>query len=113
MRSHSSWRRTTGAFLLGLAGASALSAQPHLVVDLNRQSARVDFPFPFSLEGSVEHDGARYFIGHDPQHGDEIWRTDGTPDGTSRLVDLCPGSCGSESEPLTFFHGSLYFLGDD
>src|SRR6185295_16325779 len=51
--------------------------------------------------------------GHDPQHGDEIWRTDGTPDGTSRLVDLCPGSCGSESEPLTFFHGSLYFLGDD
>src|SRR6185295_191474 len=111
MRSHSSWRRRTGAFVLGLAGAFILSAQPHLVADLNQE--RTNSSSRAYPAGGVEHDGVLYFPAHDPQHGDELWRTDGSPDGTYRLVDLCPGICSGAGRPLGFFHGSLYFLGTD
>ncbi|HXU46263.1 MAG TPA: hypothetical protein VN783_12110, partial [Thermoanaerobaculia bacterium] len=111
MRSHSSWRRRTGAFVLGLAGAFTLSAQPHLVADLNQE--RTNSSSRAYPAGGVEHDGVLYFPAHDPQHGDELWRTDGSPDGTYRLVDLCPGICSGAGRPLGFFHGSLYFLGTD
>jgi len=36
-----------------------------------------------------------YFAGDDSQHGDEPWVTDGTPEGTRRLGDVCPGTCSS------------------
>ena len=39
-----------------------------------------------------------WFIGFDSAHGNELWRTDGTPQGTSLLVDLEPG-------PATFLTG--------
>jgi ELWxxDGT repeat protein len=113
MPRHPSWRSIVGVGLFVSAGAFTLSAQPHLVADLNRQ--RVDARSPRPAAG-VEHEGVLYFPAHDPQHGYELWRTDGTPDGTYRLVDLCPGRCSGEDAYATvlgFFHGFLYFLGDD
>ncbi|HXU34318.1 MAG TPA: hypothetical protein VN851_27405 [Thermoanaerobaculia bacterium] len=111
MEIRKSWRAVSLVALVAFAGALTLSAQPHLVADLNRQ--RVDGRSqPFPSEG-VEHEGVLYFPAHDPQHGYELWRTDGTPDGTYRLVDLCPGSCSGGGRPLGFFQGDLYFLGDD
>src|SRR6185295_659257 len=104
-------RAVWSLFFLAFAAASAAQAQPRLVVDLNRERARIESP-P-GLEGSLEHDGVRYFIGHDPQHGEEIWRTDGTRGGTYRLIDLCPGTCGGEIELLSTVRGTLYFLGSD
>ncbi|HXU46264.1 MAG TPA: hypothetical protein VN783_12115 [Thermoanaerobaculia bacterium] len=112
MRLLDSWRAVWVVALLGFAGVSALAAQPRLVADLNRQ--RVDARLqPFQGAG-VEHEGVLYFPAHDPQHGYELWRSDGSPAGTYRLVDLCPGICsGVESRPLGSFHGSLYFQGND
>ncbi len=101
-----------GAVVLFLcAGASPGQAQPHLVTDLNQ--GRVPAYLPAQLSQGVEHDGVLYFQGEDPQHGSELWRTDGTAEGTYALVDLCPGSCGGLGEPLGFFAGHLYFRGDD
>ena len=97
--------------LVAFARALALSAQPHLVTDLNQQ--RVPAFLPSQLSRGVEHGGALYFSGQDPQHGRELWRTDGTAEGTYVLVDLCPGRCDGGGQALGFFQGSLYFLGND
>jgi ELWxxDGT repeat protein len=37
--------------------------------------------------------GRQLFAGEDAAHGVEIWSTDGTPAGTRRLADSCPGPC--------------------
>ena len=36
-----------------------------------------------------------YFIGNDSAHGTELWKSDGTPQGTSLVKDIYPGSSGS------------------
>jgi ELWxxDGT repeat protein len=49
------------------------------------------------------------FLAEDPQHGRELWSTDGTPAGTQRVADLCPGPCsGLFSTPVVA--GERYFL---
>src|SRR5688572_26944241 len=35
--------------------------------------------------------GLVFFIGSDPAHGDELWRSDGTEEGTFLLKDIVPG----------------------
>jgi ELWxxDGT repeat protein len=35
--------------------------------------------------------GALYFIANDGVSGTEPWKTDGTPGGTARIKDICPG----------------------
>jgi large repetitive protein len=111
MPRHLSWRSIVSAGLLAFLGALAATAQPHLVTDLNQGRVPANLqPLP---SGGLEQDGVLYFLGQDPQHGYELWRTDGTPDGTYRLVDLCPGSCWGGGSGLGFFHGFLYFLGND
>src|SRR4029077_19334266 len=51
-------------------------------------TVRVDVPTP----AVVYHDRL-YFAGRDPRHGAELWSTDGTPQGTRRVADLCSGAC--------------------
>lgn len=41
----------------------------------------------------AELDDAVYFFADDGTTGLELWRTDGTPGGTSLVRDICPGSC--------------------
>ncbi|HSS76224.1 MAG TPA: hypothetical protein VLV54_05715 [Thermoanaerobaculia bacterium] len=41
----------------------------------------------------VPFQGGILLAGQDPQHGAELWITDGTPEGTRLLKDLCPGAC--------------------
>ena len=41
--------------------------------------------------------------------GDELWRTDGTVEGTSRMDDIWPGSQGSYPSDLVSFGTHLYF----
>lgn len=38
-------------------------------------------------------DGIAFFVGHDAATGGELWKTDGTPAGTGRVTDGCPGPC--------------------
>ena len=46
-------------------------------------------------------------------HGDELWSTDGTPAGTSRLLDIAPGLLGSQPRELTVWNGRLWFRARD
>jgi ELWxxDGT repeat protein len=61
----------------------------------------------------VELNGRVFFAGFDPQHGDELWSTDGTPEGTARLLDIAPGLMGSYPRELTAWNGRLWFRARD
>ena len=57
--------------------------------------------------------GFFFFSADDARHGQELWRTDGTPAGTSLVVDLRPGALGAAPQDLTVFNGLVYFTADD
>jgi ELWxxDGT repeat protein len=54
-----------------------------------------------SLEGRLVPFGGRlFFAARDAAHGLELWTTDGTPQGTRLVKDLCPGVC--DGTPASF-----------
>jgi ELWxxDGT repeat protein len=46
-----------------------------------------------------------------PQHGAELWLTDGTAAGTREVFDLCPGACSSGLSSFAALGGALLFGG--
>ncbi|WP_196159350.1 hypothetical protein [Reinekea sp. G2M2-21] len=54
--------------------------------------------------------GYVYFRGFDADHGTEMWRTDGTAEGTERVTDIVPGINSSYAFPLTVMNEQLYFM---
>ena len=57
----------------------------------------------------VSFNGMMYYAGYDPTYGRELWRTDGTPAGTTRVTDLNPGAGDSGPDRLTVVGNVLYF----
>jgi ELWxxDGT repeat protein len=56
--------------------------------------------------------GTLFFEANDGTHGPELWESNGTSDGTV-LVDINPGSTGSNPRSLTNGNGNLFFSADD
>ncbi len=54
--------------------------------------------------------GVLYFSAFDSVRGRELWRTDGTPQGTRQVVDLAPGSASSDPRKLATLNGDVYFF---
>lgn len=54
--------------------------------------------------------GQLLFSASDSEHGDELWKTDGTPAGTILVRDIFPGTSGSRISGLTAF-GTLVLFG--
>jgi ELWxxDGT repeat protein len=54
-----------------------------------------------------------FFAADDGQHGPELWRSDGSSDGTSMVADINEGAAGSYPSHLTSIGGVLYFTADD
>lgn len=54
-----------------------------------------------------------YFAAADAAHGEEIWSTDGTPEGTELMKDIAPGPLGSYPRGLVAWHGRLWFRARD
>ena len=57
----------------------------------------------------VPSQGVLYFSASDLEHGQELWRSDGTPEGTYLVADLLPGEDGSQPQGFTFFKGRVWF----
>jgi ELWxxDGT repeat protein len=76
---------------------------PVLVKDINQGegSSAPEMFVPFN--------GAVYFRANDGMSGIELWRTDGTLEGTSLVADLRPGVANAVPGNLTVAGGSLYF----
>lgn len=54
--------------------------------------------------------GRLFFAGWDPNHGRELWVTDGTRSGTGIVVDLKPGPLDSDPHELTAVGAHLVFV---
>ena len=61
----------------------------------------------------ASYDGFAYFSADDGAAGNELWRTDGTIEGTAIFADLNPGATGSFPEWFEVLNGNLYFAADD
>ncbi len=71
---------------------------PELVADLHPGPAG-SAPRPLAAFGE-----RLFFAAWDPQHGRELWLTDGTPAGTSLVRDLNPGSASGIVDTRVFFN---------
>lgn len=50
-----------------------------------------------------------FYVGNDPEHGNELWRTDGTARGTKMVVDATPGRESTRFENLYVAGGKVWF----
>jgi ELWxxDGT repeat protein len=57
--------------------------------------------------------GTLFFTANDGVHGSELWKTDGTAEGTVLVKDLRPGSAGSNLHDLAEVEGVLFFTAED
>jgi ELWxxDGT repeat protein len=51
-----------------------------------------------------------YFNGFDAEHGWELWKTDGTPDGTGIVKDLVPGPGDADPEWIVAMEDRVFFV---
>ncbi|MEE9336790.1 MAG: ELWxxDGT repeat protein, partial [Methylococcaceae bacterium] len=60
------------------------------------------------LPKPVEVNGMFYFNANDGVHGEELWQSDGTPNGTTMIKDLLPGEEGSTPNALTVIGDDIF-----
>jgi ELWxxDGT repeat protein len=100
------------AVLLALLGSGitatpvAASTGPYRVKDIN--SAGSSNPIYIT-----DLNGIAYFNANGGGKGAELWRSDGTAQGTTRVRDIRPGSAGSNPAWLATVNGQLYFQASD
>ncbi len=66
-----------------------------------------------SANSYIRYGNLTYFVANDNTHGLELWKTDGTSQGTEMLMDIAPGAASAAPEELTVFNGKLYFTAND
>jgi ELWxxDGT repeat protein len=73
-----------------------------------------NYYYPFPADPYVETcGGLLFFVANDGEHGDELWRSDGTPTGTVMVRDIRPGVVGSAPANLKAVGGVVYFQAND
>src|SRR3954447_719248 len=106
------WVGAIALAVLSFAVAPAFAApSPRLLKDINPGAEDQD------INGGVD-EFARagrfvFFSADDGKHGYELWRTNGTRNGTQLVRNIKPGPGGSESYDLRNLNGVLLFAADD
>lgn len=65
------------------------------------------------VAGSPEKGYKAYFSAIDGDHGEELWVTDGTIEGTRMVKDINPGLATSDIQWLTRFNDKVVFTAND
>ncbi|WP_276374625.1 ELWxxDGT repeat protein [Chryseolinea sp. H1M3-3] len=83
-----------------------------IVNSADSQIGAVDYPWMNNryLKGM---NGMLYFKAYTPDVGHELWKSDGTAEGTVLVKDINVGSASSSIEQFTELNGVLYFLAND
>jgi uncharacterized repeat protein (TIGR01451 family) len=85
----------------------AASVEPYLVKDI------LTGPDGQNLDELVNVNGTVFFAASDGAsgnaHGEELWKSDGTPTGTVMVKDIYMGTSGSNLSRLTNVNGTLFF----
>ena len=93
------------------------SSQIVLVKDINSgvEDNAQSSPQDSQPRNFIEFNDQLYFTADDGENGEELWVSDGTPQGTQLLADIYPGSDSANSYNwyLTELNDQLYFTADD
>jgi ELWxxDGT repeat protein len=84
---------------------AALGAAAHAVKDINTLVQDGGL----GIAGLTKVGGVVYFKGSDGANGQELWRSDGTPEGTFLVRDIAPGTRGSAPDHFVDLAGALFF----
>src|SRR5258708_33048610 len=81
---------------------------PTLVADINQ------LPVDANPHNLVSLGGELYFVANDGVHGNQLWKSDGTPDGAVMVTDINPGGqAGLNPGGLTVLGHNLVFSATD
>ena len=112
--SNTSWRSSTALIAIMLALTIAVPARAAgpaaLVKDITAAPIRASTQSPKDL---VAIGNVIYFTADDGSTGRELWRSDGTPNGTSQITDIVPGTGDASPGNLTAVGTTLFFTADD
>lgn len=110
----SKWARAS--LVLALCVALPALADARGVIELTRD-LNEDTPPPHRKGAGAARPkaigGQIFFAGRDVETGIELWRSDGTEDGTRLVADIRPGPSGSVPERFVDVGGVAYFTADD
>jgi len=111
MRNRSMLRIITFTATLVLSIAQVSYSQkpfePHMVIDLVTKGEDTVI-FNETVVGNT-----MYFVTYTREHGEELWKTDGTEQGTVMVKDIRPGPESSSPTSLCDVNGILFFAADD
>jgi ELWxxDGT repeat protein len=87
-----------------------LFSQAELIKDL-LPTANTGYFIEYGVAFShVEKEGIVYFNAYQPTKGNELWKSDGTVEGTVLIKDINIGSGGSYIEDFTVINDKIVFL---
>ncbi|WP_167546952.1 ELWxxDGT repeat protein [Stieleria maiorica] len=100
-------RRRLASLIERLERRELLAFDVGLLADINQQGVSA------AIDSLVQFRDEAYFVADDGRSGSELWKSDGTAEGTRMVVDLLPGPDGSLPEELTVLGSELFFTALD